>query len=221
MNVLYEDNHLLVVVKEANLPMQEDESHDVDLLTLGKRYLREKYAKTGNIYLGLVHRLDRPVGGVVVLAKTSKAAGRLSESIRKHEITKEYLAIVEGKLPDDGVLKDTLKKDEKSNTSKVVRSDDPEGKDAELSYHVLKHDLNLSLIQIQLITGRSHQIRVQFSSRGNPLWGDARYNRNAKPGQQIALWAVRLSFPHPVTKEIMDFTSNPPRNLPWTKFNIK
>ena len=219
MKILYEDNHLLVVVKEPNIPMQEDDSKDLDLLSMAKEYLRVKYDKPGNIYVGLVHRLDRPVGGVVVLAKTSKAAARLSESIRTRSIEKEYMAIVEGNLPFEGILKDSLKKENKTNMTKVVSEYDPEGKQSELRYQVLSHQANLSLVQIQLLTGRSHQIRVQFSSRNNPIWGDARYNPSAKPGQQIALWAIRLTFPHPTTKEIMTFLSEVPKTNPWNRFH--
>lgn len=219
MNILYEDNHLLVVVKEPNIPMQEDDSKDIDLLTMTKDYLREKYDKPGNIFVGMVHRLDRPVGGVVVLAKTSKAAARLSDSIRTRSIEKEYMAVVEGDLPFEGILKDSLKKESRTNMTQVVSEYDPEGKIAELHYHVLKHDDALALVRIRLLTGRSHQIRVQFASRKNPIWGDARYNPQAKPGQQIALWATKLSFPHPTTREIMTFISEVPKTNPWNKFH--
>ena len=218
MNILFEDNHLLVVVKEPNVPMQEDESQDLDLLTMGKEYLRQKYDKPGNVYLGLVHRLDRPVGGVVVFAKTSKAAARLSEAVRTHQLHKEYLAIIEGELPDRGSLNDYLRKDTQHNTSKVVDAKDPEGKLSTLRYEVQERSDFLSLVKIELITGRSHQIRVQFSSRKTPLWGDARYNSGSKAGQQIALWAVRLSLPHPVTKETLTFVSEPPTTFPWSRF---
>ena len=198
--------------------MQEDDSKDLDLLNMAKDYLRDKYDKPGNIYVGMVHRLDRPVGGVVVLAKTSKAAARLSESIRTGSIEKEYRAIVEGNLPFEGTLKDNLKKETKTNLTKVVSEYDPEGKPSQLSYKVMAHKENLSLVNIRLLTGRSHQIRVQFASRSNPIWGDARYNPGSKPGQQIALWAVRLSFPHPTTKEMMTFISEVPKTNPWNKF---
>jgi 23S rRNA pseudouridine1911/1915/1917 synthase len=218
VNILFEDNHLLVVVKEPNIPMQEDDSKDIDLLTMAKDYLRAKYDKPGNIYIGMVHRLDRPVGGVVVLAKTSKAAARLSESIRTRSIEKEYRAIVEGDLPFEGTLKDNLKKESRTNMTQVVSEYDPEGKTAQLNYRVLAHNEGLSLIEINLLTGRSHQIRVQFASRKNPIWGDARYNPAAKPGQQIALWATRLTFPHPTTKEILTFVSAVPKTNPWNRF---
>jgi 23S rRNA pseudouridine1911/1915/1917 synthase len=218
MKILFEDNHLLVVEKAANLPMQADSSLDTDLLTLAKAYLKEKYSKPGNVYCGLVHRLDRPVGGVVVLAKTSKAASRLSELIRNNQMTKVYQAIVVGQLPKETTLKDYLLKDEESNTSKI--STEALGKYSELSYTLIAQDKELSLIEIQLVTGRSHQIRVQFASRNCPLWGDQRYNKKAIVSQQIALWATSLSFTHPISKEILKFNSEVPSSYPWNLFEI-
>ena len=205
MNIIYEDNHLLVVDKPVNVPMQEDSSKDKDLLTMGKVYIKDKYNKPGEVYLGLVHRLDRPVGGVCVFAKTSKAASRLSKQVSDHTLAKTYLAVVEDNgLKDFGHLEDYLLKDTKTNMVKV----DPRGKLAILDYEVLKRKDNLALVKIKLKTGRSHQIRVQFSSRNHALWGDQRYNRNAKKGQQIALHAYQLKLIHPTTKEKMLFTSS-------------
>ena len=204
MKVIFEDNHLLVVEKPENVPMQEDSSKDDDLLSLCKNYLKVKYNKPGNVYLGLVHRLDRPVGGVCVFAKTSKAASRLSTMINTHAFKKEYLAVVyDNDLKDKDILEDNLLKDEKTNMVKV----DPRGKKASLAYEVISRKDNLALVHIYLHTGRSHQIRVQFSSRNHPLWGDQRYNKKAKVGEQIALHSYKLSFPHPVTKKVMSFTS--------------
>lgn len=213
MKIIFEDNHLLVVEKAVNVPMQEDESKDLDLLNMAKNYLRDTYQKEGNVYCGLVHRLDRPVGGVVVFAKTSKAAARLSDSMRKDSWHKKYEAIVVGKLPYYTVLKDYLSKNEKTNMTSVVAKD--KGKYAELSFELINSNNDLHHISIDLKTGRSHQIRVQFASRNCPLWGDQRYNKNAKVGQQIALWACELSFPHPISKEQLTFTSNPPQEYPW------
>ena len=205
MNIIYEDNHLLVVDKPENVPMQEDSSKDKDLLTMGKEYIKDKYNKPGEVYLGLVHRLDRPVGGVCVFARTSKAASRLSKQVSDHTLAKTYLAVVEDNgLKDFGHLEDYLLKDTKTNMVKV----DPRGKLAILDYEVLKRKDNLALVKIKLKTGRSHQIRVQFSSRNHALWGDQRYNRNAKNGQQIALHAYQLELVHPTTKEKMLFTSS-------------
>ena len=216
MNVIYEDNHILVIEKPINVPMQEDESKDLDVIRFAKEYLRVKYNKPGNVFCGLVHRLDRPVGGVVVLAKTSKAASRLSDSVRTHKMTKKYCAVVVGKLPKEKILIDYLIKDEKTNTSRITS--EKLGKYSELSYKVLQSKDNQSLIQIDLKTGRSHQIRVQFASRQCPLFGDQRYNKDAKVGQQLALWATELSFPHPTTQEVLTFKSELPNTEPWRQF---
>lgn len=206
MKVLYEDNHLLVVEKPVNVPMQEDSSKDEDLLTMAKKYIKEKYQKPGDVYLGLLHRLDRPVGGVCVFARTSKAASRISKQIAEHSFQKEYLAVVEDHgLKDQGHFEDCLLKDPKTNMVKV----DPRGKDASLDYEVLKRKHGLALVRIRLHTGRSHQIRVQFSSRSHPLWGDQRYNKKAVKGQQIALWSNRIEFDHPTTGERLSFESKP------------
>lgn len=214
INILYEDNHLLVVEKPINVPVCEDESEDEDLLNVLKKYLKEKYNKPGNVYLGLVHRLDRPVGGVMVFAKTSKAASRLSEQVRNHILKKTYHAVVLGKVDDKGVLKDRLLKDSKTNITRV----DKNGKEAILEYSLISYKDNLSLVKIDLKTGRSHQIRVQFSSRNHPLYGDQKYNKNAKVGEQISLFASSLSFVHPVSKEIMNFSLDLPNRYPFNIF---
>lgn len=213
-NILYEDNHIIVVEKKVNVPVQEDESKDKDLLTIIKEYLKDKYNKPGNVYLGLVHRLDRPVGGIMVFAKTSKAASRLSEQMRVKDIKKKYYAVVEGNVKDKGTLVDKLYKDTKTNMVYV----DSRGKEAVLSYEKVKMINNLSLVDIELKTGRNHQIRVQFSSRNTPLWGDQRYNKNAKVGQQIALFSYYLSFIHPTTKELMEFELDLPNREPFNLF---
>lgn len=216
MNVLFEDNHCLVIEKPVNVPMQADDSEDMDIVSLAKQYLKDKYAKPGNVYCGLVHRLDRPVGGVVVLAKTSKAASRLSDSVRKHELQKTYYTVVCGPLPKEKNLEDYLIKDENTNRSRVTNAS--QGKLAQLSFKVIQQSDDLSLLEVKLKTGRSHQIRVQFASRNCPLWGDQRYNKQAIVGQQIALWSTGLSFPHPITKEILHFESPLPKTKPWTLF---
>ena len=214
-NVLYEDNHIIVVEKKINIPVQEDDSKDKDLLTIIKEYLKEKYNKPGNVYLGLIHRLDRPVGGVMVFAKTSKAASRLSEQMRNKTIKKKYYAVVEGNTKNSDVLIDKLYKDSKTNMVCV----DLKGKDAVLSYEKIGMINNFSLVDIELKTGRKHQIRVQFSSRNMPLWGDQRYNKNAISGQQIALFSYYLSFVHPTTKELMEFKLDLPNREPFNLFN--
>lgn len=213
INIIYEDNHLLVVEKPINVPVQADKSGDEDLLTMLKKYLKEKYNKPGDVYLGLVHRLDRPVGGVMVFAKTSKAASRLSKQVQKHEFKKIYMAVIEGKVSESGTFKDKLKKDEKTNITRVSE----DGKEAELSYNLIGFVNNLSLVRISLKTGRSHQIRVQFASRKIPLYGDQKYNPNAVKNQ-IALFASKLEFKHPITKEVMSFELPLPERYPFTLF---
>ncbi len=214
IDIIYEDNHLLVVNKPVNIPVQADSSKDQDLLTLLKKQLKEKYQKPGNVYLGLVQRLDRPVGGIMVFAKTSKAASRLSEQIRNNTLKKAYLAVVQGKVLNSDTFKDKLEKDQKTNIVKIS----PTGKQAELSYELLEYKDNLSLVKINLKTGRSHQIRVQFSSRNYPLYGDQKYNPNT-PKDQIALFAHRLEFIHPTTKEVVKFELPKPNRYPFNIFN--
>ncbi|MCM3639104.1 RluA family pseudouridine synthase [Sporosarcina luteola] len=216
ISILYEDNHLLVVEKPVNLPVQGDDSGDDDLLTLLKADLKERHQKPGNVYLGLVHRLDRPVGGVLVFAKTSKAASRLSDVLRKREMEREYLAVVRGSLSDAGQLEHYLWKDTKKNKVHAVDASHPGAKKAILHYETIDRKDGMSLLAIRLHTGRSHQIRVQMAASGAPLYGDQKYGQHVnRPGQQIALWAHTLSFPHPTTKEILTFTSNPPAEHPW------
>ena len=218
IKVLYEDNHVLCIEKPENVPVQEDASKDKDLLTLGKEYLKEKYNKPGNVYLGLVHRLDRPVGGAMVFAKTSKAASRLSESVRTHALKKEYLAVLNG-IPEKkkGELTDYLIKDTKTNTVRVT--DSAHGKKCILNYEVLEEKDGMALVHIFLKTGRSHQIRVQFASRGLPLVHDQRYNPHPGKGQ-IALHAYRLEFPHPTLKTPVSVCSLPPHTDPWNRFEV-
>lgn len=214
MKIIFEDNHLLVVEKGINIPTCEDDSRDIDLFSMCKKYIKQKYNKPGNVYLGLVHRLDRPVGGIMVFAKTSKAASRLSEQIRLKNFHKEYYAVLEGKINDKGILEDKLLKNNLTNTTTISNI----GKDAKLEYQLLKYINNFSLVKINLLTGRSHQIRVQFSSRNYPLYGDQRYNKNAKMNEQIALYAYKLSFNHPITKELLKFKLPLPDRYPFNLF---
>lgn len=210
IRVLYEDNHLLVVEKPANVPVQADASGDEDLLTACKGYIKEKYAKPGEVYLGLVHRLDRPVGGVMVFARTSKAAARLTEQFSAHRTRKRYAAIVEGSAPGEGRLADFLWKDERTNTTSVVPEGTPGAKLAKLSFRTLAREGGLSLLDVDLQTGRPHQIRVQLSHAGFPIKGDQRYNPAAQVGEQIRLWAYALTIVHPTLKEEMTFYALPP-----------
>ena len=212
INVIYEDNHLLVVEKPVNVPMQADSSKDKDLLNMVKQYLKEKYNKPGDAYVGLVHRLDRPVGGICVFAKTSKAASRLSKQISEHTFKKEYYAVVsDNHLKDKAVFEDYLLKNTKTNTVTV----DSKGKYAKLDYELIKRKNNLALVHVHLHTGRSHQIRVQFASRNHALYGDQRYNKIAKVGEQIALWSYSIEFSHPTTKEPMHFILEPKDIYPF------
>lgn len=211
MKVLYEDNHIIIVEKQPNTPSQADKTGDKDMLTLVKEYVKDKYQKPGEVYIGLVHRLDRPVGGVMVFARTSKAASRLSEQVRNKTFKKKYLAVVDGKIENkEGTLQNYLYKDERNNISKVVDNNKKNSKYAELDYKVLDYDekRDLSLVKINLHTGRHHQIRVQFANFNHSLYGDQKYGKRGK-NKQIRLWAYELEFEHPVKKEMMAFRSLP------------
>lgn len=218
VSIVYEDNHLLIVVKPANMLTQADASGDPDLHSTMKQYIAEKYHKPGAVYLGLVHRLDRPVGGLVALAKTSKAADRLSAQVRDKTLARQYVAAVRGRAPERGELRDWLLKDERTNTVRAVPANTPGAKDAKLVFARCGEAEGLSLLRVKLFTGRSHQIRVQLSHAGLPIWGDARYG-GGRPGEQIALWGAHLGLVHPTKKEIMQFDALPPMNAaPWRAF---
>ena len=187
------------------------------MLTIVKQYIKEKYNKPGEVYLGLIHRLDRPVGGVMVFAKTSKAAARLSEQVRNKIFKKKYLTIVDGKMEKEkDSLEDYLLKNEKNNLSKVVNEKTKNAKQAKLDYEVLTYndEINLSVLKINLHTGRHHQIRVQLSSRGHSIYGDQKYGTRGR-GKQIALWAYSLTILHPISKEEMTFISIPEKMGSW------
>lgn len=219
--VLFEDNHVLVVIKPANMPTQEDESGDLDLLTALKEDLKVRHQKPGNVFLGLVHRLDRPVSGVMVFAKTSKAASRLSDQVRSGSLGKIYTAVVHGtpSAAQDRLVHHLLK-DAKTNTVASVAKGTSGAKEAILEYRLLRTFEAFSLVRVRLFTGRSHQIRVQFATIGCPLYGDQKYGaRVNKPGQQIALHSTELSFEHPTLKETMTFRSLPPRVSPWNHWD--
>lgn len=215
--VLYEDNHILVVQKPVNLPVQEDLSGDPDLLTLLKAYIKEKYAKPGEVYLGLVHRLDRPVGGVMVFARTSKAAARLTSQFASHQARKRYAAVVTGSPEPEAQLTDWLFKDPSTFSSRVVPPGTPDAKEARLRYACIGRSGQTALLDVELFTGRPHQIRVQLSHAGLPIEGDQRYNPSAAPGTQIALWSYALTFQHPTLKEEMTFTC-PPEGAAFSRF---
>lgn len=211
LKVIYEDNHIIVVEKKPNIPSQADKTEDMDMLTIVKQYIKEKYHKPGNVFLGLVHRLDRPVGGIMVFSKTSKSASRLSNQVREKVFKKKYLTVVDGKFEQkNGILEDYLYKDERHNISKVVSKDKKNAKLAKLDYKVLKYNevKNLSLVEINLHTGRHHQIRVQLSNFGHSIFGDQKYGTRGQ-GKQIALWAYELTIKHPITKQEMTFQDFP------------
>ena len=223
MDVIFEDNHVIVVVKPQNIPTQLDESNDLDMLTMVKNYIKEKYDKPGNVYLGLVHRLDRPTGGLMVFAKTGKAAARLSEQLASGEMTKKYLAVVNGVVSKNSEkLVNYLKKNAKTNMVAVVPELTTGAKRAELEYEVLERREKVSLVSLNLFTGRSHQIRVQMKHIGHPVYGDVRYGGDIlAKGHNLALWAYELSFNHPITKQKMTFKCVPPDIVPWTNFDVK
>ena len=222
VKVIYEDNHLLVVEKPVNILSQGDNTNDDDMVNLLKKYLKEKYNKPGNVFVGLVHRLDRPVGGCMVFAKTSKAASRLSEQVRNKSFKKTYRAVIHGNMnkKEDNLL-DYLYKNKKTNMVSVVSKNTKDAKDARLYYETLESQKGFSLVQIDLKTGRPHQIRVQFASRKHPLFGDQRYGQHLnKVGQQIALWSYKIEIVHPTTKEKMEFVCDVPNEYPWNIFNV-
>lgn len=205
LNVLYEDNHIIVVEKPSGIPTQEDSTGDMDMYNLVKEYIRVKYNKPGNVFVGIVHRLDRPVGGVMVFARTSKAASRLSEQIRNRSFKKVYLAMID-KVPkqSEGRLENYLWKNEKENHVYVVNGSHSDAKKAVLDYKVVRIIGDKALVRVELHTGRPHQIRVQFANIGCSLVGDGKYGK-VKGKSEIMLFSHSISFQHPTTKENMTF----------------
>lgn len=214
--VFYLDNHLLALYKPAGLLVQGDETGDPSLLELAREWLKTRYAKPGRVFLGMVHRLDRPVAGVVVFARTSKAAARLSDQFRTGAVEKRYLAIVEGRMADDaGRLVHRLARRDK-RSSQVLEGSQPGGQEARLSYRVLERTDSRTLVEIALETGRRHQIRVQLAHLGHPVVGDLRYGAPAPlPSAQIALLAHRLTILHPTLKTPLPFECPLPSGWPW------
>lgn len=221
LTVLYEDNHVIVVVKPHNVPSQADESGDEDMLSIVKAYVKEKYNKEGEAYIGLVHRLDRPTGGVMVFARTSKAAARLTQQFKTRTMNKTYYAVT-SKTPQakSDTLVHNLKKNEKENIVQIVPMGEKDSKRAELSYKVLQTEGDCSLVEVKPLTGRGHQIRVQFAGINCPLYGDNKYGKEkAKASKNLGLWAGRIEFTHPTTKQNMTFACAPDTSaLPWSMF---
>lgn len=242
LQILYEDNHLIAAIKPAGILAQADGSNDPDMLTLIKQYLKEKYNKPGDVWLGLVHRLDQPVSGVMVFARTSKAAARLSAQIREHTVGKHYLAIVSGQnIPQQACLEDMLAKDNKTGNVSVVKStvkNKESSKRAVLDMLKLKSTeymgRELALLEINLGSGRAHQIRVQLATRGWPIIGDGRYgtidkwsrqlplhrshDEHGKEHVDIALFCSCMEINHPISKVRLPINAEPPNTFPWDLF---
>ena len=218
--VLYEDNQIIVVIKPQNVPSQEDGSGDEDMLSMVKEYIKEKYDKPGEAFVGLVHRLDRPTGGIMVFARNSKSAARLSSQFASRDVKKTYYAITTA-IPKSktGHLVHNLKKDEKNNIVKIVPISEEGSKKAELDYTVLQTSGDMALVEVKPLTGRGHQIRVQFAGINCPLYGDNKYGKEkTKASKNLGLWAGRIEFNHPTTKQRMVFAC-PPDNVPaWSNF---
>lgn len=223
LTVLYEDNQIVVVIKPQNVPTMPDESKNKDLLSMVKDYIKEKYNKPGEAFIGLVHRLDRPTGGIMVFARNSKSAKRLSEQFATHDVEKVYYAITKGvvKIKYDK-LTNYLKKNEKENIVKIVPMSETGAKKAELVYNVLEDNGKESLLEVKILTGRSHQIRLQLANIGFPLVGDVKYGKEKGKTTNLGLWAGKLSFTHPTTKEKMVFMACPDMSkAPWTDFRME
>ena len=215
LNVLYEDNHLIVIEKPINVLSQKDDTNDFDINEIVKDYLKEKYQKPGNVYLGLVHRLDRRVGGVLVLAKTSKAASRLSEDIRNNNFSKYYIAKTEGIINNNGSINVNILKDEKTKKAII----DKNGKPSSLDYEIINYDQNKTYVYINLHTGRYNQIRVSFNYINHPLINDYKYGKCKVNDNELGLWCYKIIINHPITKEKMEFISNP-KGLIWNQLNL-
>lgn len=220
MKVLYEDNHIIVVNKAAGEIVQGDKTGDESLCDTMKQYLKEKYNKPGNVFIGLPHRLDRPVSGIVVLAKTSKALERLNEMFRTGKVKKIYWAISKEKpLNPEGELRGWILRNESRNKSFVYHKEVKESKEAILNYRTISHSQNYTLIEVELKTGRHHQIRCQLSAMGCPIKGDLKYGaKRSNPDGSISLHARRVEFIHPVSKEVITITAPVPSDRLWQSF---
>ena len=215
VKIIYEDNHIIVAIKPAGVLSQSDGSNAPDMLTILKAYIKEKYQKPGEVFLGLVHRLDRPVSGVMVFARTSKAASRLSEQIRSRKVDKIYRCVVNGVLEGEGRLENFISKDEASNSVTVSDVEKPGFKASYLDYRALASKDGMTLVEVKLGTGRSHQIRAQMAHFGHPIAGDRRYGKEGNVNYDIALQSYRFEFDHPTKKERMIFEIPVPSCAPW------
>ena len=231
MDVIYEDNHIIIVNKRSGEIVQGDKTGDTPLSDIVKDYIKEKYAKPGAVFLGVVHRLDRPVSGLVVFARTSKALTRLNKMFAEGEVHKTYWAIVKRsdktivnseKLPDDGewqVLENWLVRNEKQNKSYAYTTEKPNAKKAILKYRVIGHSDNYTLLEVNLMTGRHHQIRCQLAAAGYPIKGDLKYGApRSNPDGSISLMARRIEFIHPVSKEQIIVEAPLPDDKLWQSF---
>ncbi|MDE6583168.1 MAG: RNA pseudouridine synthase [Clostridia bacterium] len=223
LNVIYEDNQIVVVIKPQNVSTQADVSGDEDMLSMVKAYIKEKYNKEGEAFIGLVHRLDRPTGGIMVFARNSKSAKRLSEQFASHTTEKVYYAVTNGVVKvKSQKLVNYLKKDEKENVVKIAPMSEKGVKKAELVYNVLEDNGKESLLEVKILTGRSHQIRVQLANIGHSLVGDVKYGKEKGRTSNLGLWAGKLTFTHPTTKEKMVFIACPNETeKPWNKFKLE
>ena len=213
LEVLYEDNHIIVVNKEKDVLSQKDETDDFSINEIVKEYLKRKYNKPGNVYLGLVHRLDRRVSGIMVLAKTSKAASRLSKSIMEHEFEKKYLAYVEGILDKDGSIDIKISK---QDTKAII---DKNGKASHLDYKIINNDGINTYVLVNLESGRYNQIRLSFASISHPIYGDLKYGASNKC-DDLGLYSYMISFIHPVTKEYITFSLIPKADI-WKNLKLR
>lgn len=220
LQIIYEDNHLIAVNKAVSDLVQGDKTGDVSLIERLKHYLKVKYDKPGNVFLGLIHRIDRPVSGVVIYAKTSKALTRMNKLIKNREVKKQYFAIVaKGPDPETGTLKHYLERNRDKNKSIAKLYPSVNAKEAVLNYKTLAKSDNYTLLEIDLITGRHHQIRAQLSTIGSPIKGDLKYGfPRSNPDAGISLHACKMSFIHPVSNEKIEIIAMPPDDALWNYF---
>ncbi len=218
--VLFEDNHLIAINKQSGMLVQGDETGDEPLSETVKKFIKEKYGKPGAVFLGVVHRIDRPVSGVVVFARTSKSLERMNALFKNRETKKTYWALVGNKpAKAEDTLVHWLVKDEKKNKTTAYKREHPEGSRSELSYKIMGHQSGLYLLEVNPITGRPHQIRVQLASMGCPIVGDLKYGfKEPNPDASICLHARELSFVHPVKNEPITITAPLPKNELWNRF---